>query len=70
MAHRRYMEMKKIYDFCSGRKMFIFFLLLIINSTLAVIGKFDGNFGNFCIMLYGVVVVGNVGSKVVGKSEK
>jgi hypothetical protein len=59
--------MKKLYDAMGGRKMFIFFLLLIINSILAGIGKFDGNFGDFCIMIYGVVVVGNVGSKMVVK---
>jgi hypothetical protein len=62
--------MKKVYDWFGGRKMFVFYLMLIINCGLAAAGKFDGNFGNFCIMLYGVVVVGNVGSKVVGKSEK
>jgi nitrate/nitrite transporter NarK len=55
--------MNRIYDWFGGRKMFTFFLLLIINSFLAVMGKFKPGFGEFCIYLYAVVVLGNVGSK-------
>ena len=53
-----------VYSFFKGRKMFIFFLLLVINAILAGLGKFSADFGSFCIMLSGVYVVGNVGEKL------
>jgi len=60
--------MKKVFDFVGGRKLTVFFLLLIINSVLAAMGKFSAEFGNFCIMLGSVYVVGNVGV-ALGKKD-
>lgn len=61
--------MTNFYKWWGGRKVFIFYLLLLLNAILAATGKFRPEFGNFCIMLYGVVVAGNVGSKYGKKHE-
>jgi hypothetical protein len=54
-----------IYKFFGGRKMFIFYLLLLINTVAYFTNQFSTEFGYFCIYLYGVIVMGNVGSKIV-----
>ena len=62
--------MGKIYSWFGGRKMFVFFLLLIINTAIFLLHKsFDEKFGDFCIWL-GLVYMGvNAVGKFSGKNE-
>lgn len=55
--------MDKIYKAVGGRKMFIFYLVFQLNFILALLNRFNENFGYFSIGLVGVLVVGNVGAK-------
>lgn len=62
--------MGKLYSFCGGRKMAVFYLLLSINTVALFINKFSSEFGNFCILLGSVYVLGNIGAKFSrGKNE-
>jgi len=55
--------MLSIYKMLGGRKMFVFYLLLLINAVAFFLNLFSSDFANFCIMLFSVVIVGNVSSK-------
>ena len=58
--------MGKIYKILGGRKTTIFFLLLFINTVALFLDKFNSDFGGFCVMLYSVIVIGNVSTKFAG----
>ena len=64
--------MKKIYDFIGGKKLFAFYLVLLVNIFLMCFGKYTESFANFCIMLSGTYMVGNVGHHFAerGKDDK
>ena len=61
--------MASLYKAVGGRKVFIFFLLLLVNTVALFLDKFNSEFGNFCVMLYSVIVIGNVSSKFAGTKE-
>jgi nitrate/nitrite transporter NarK len=58
--------MEKIYKFFGGRKLFCFYILLLINVIALFTNKFDSEFANFSIMLGSVYVIGNIGAKFSG----
>lgn len=61
--------MKNIYSFVGGRKMFVFYLILCINAVAVFYDKYTSEFGNFCVMLGSMYVLGNVGSKFSGTDK-
>ncbi len=61
--------MSKFYEWCGGRKIAVFYLLLSINLGFAMFGNFNDDFANFCILLGGTYVLGNVTQKGVTRSK-
>jgi len=57
------------YKWCGGKKMFVFYLLLIINIILCWFNKYSDDFGKFCLMLGGMYVLGNVGEHFAGRGK-
>jgi hypothetical protein len=50
--------MNKLYTFCGGRKLFIFFFMYISQYVMACYGKWSDGFGYAAVGLYGVIVMG------------
>ena len=61
--------MKHVYNFCGGRKIFMFLLLLWANAHGLYIGKWVPEFGYFCIGLYSVIVLGFQSTKYIRGKE-
>ena len=59
--------MQKTYDFVGGRKIFFVYLCFFSNLTLAMCGKYDDRFANYCNILVATYIVGNVAYKKVEK---
>jgi hypothetical protein len=57
--------MKYLYRFFGGRKVCLFFIILIINSYALFKGVWIAEFSYFCIGLYSVIVGGIEGNKYI-----
>jgi len=62
--------LNKIYNWCGGRKVFIFYLLLMLNFGLTCADNFNDAFANFCILLGASYLAANVTQKGVQKIKE
>jgi hypothetical protein len=61
--------MNRVYKFCGGRKMFVFFFMLLVGATLSYFNAFKQEFSTFSLSLAGMLILGNVGSKFASKTK-